>query len=251
MESLMMLSYLPSDELLVEAAKCFFGTPYVSGTLEGSPEQLKIDINRTDCILFVEQCVAMTYLVKTAEEGKVPTFEDFARQIQKMRYRNGVVDGYASRLHYTSEWILQNESAGLIEEITEDLGGNRFDQQFSFMSGHSDAYAALKGNREEIERIRKVEQKLNGATEYFYIQASEIQDVEHNIKDGDLIFFTSKTQGLDITHVAIAYVVFDKYDESKTLHFIHASSRAQEVIIEPKTLAEYTKTGIRVARLSF
>ncbi len=247
----MELAYLPSDELLVEVAKCFFGTPYVAGTLEGSPETLKIDINKTDCILFVEQCVAITYLIKTAPEGYVPTFEDFCGQIQRMRYRGGVVDGYSSRLHYTSEWIMQNEEAGLIREITAELGGKPLEQKFYFMSEHADAYAALKGNPEETGRIREIEGRLELAAEYFYIPAAEIPDMVDKIKDGDLVFFTSRVGGLDITHCAIAYVVFDKEDCSKSLHFIHASSKAKKVIIEPKTLAEYTKTGIRVVRLTF
>ncbi len=251
MQGLMQFSNLPSDELLIETAKCFLGTPYVAGTLEGSPEELKVDIRKTDCILFVEQCIAITYLLKNAEGGDVPTFGDFTGKVRDMRYRNGVVEGYASRLHYTSEWILQNESAGLFEEITKELGGMALDQQFSFMSGHTDSYAALKGNPGEVERIRSVEESLNGATGYFHIPASEIPDTENEIRDGDIIFFTSKVKGLDITHVAIAYEIYDKEDDTRSLHFIHASSRAGKVIVEPKTLADYTKTGIRVARLSF
>ncbi len=264
----MNLAYLPSDELLLEVAKGFFEVPYVAGTLEGSPETLKVDIYKTDCILFVEQCVAITYLIKMAAKGipgndsmdtwaenvseaEVPTFEDLVGQIQKMRYRDGKVDGYSSRLHYTSEWILQNEETGLMEEVTAELGGVPLDQKFSFMSEHSEAYAALKGNPGEIAKIRAVEEALNEAAEYFYIPAADIPEMEHLIKNGDLIFFTSKVDGLDITHCAIAYVLFDKDDLSKSLHFIHASSKAKKVIVEPKTLAEYTKTGIRVVRLNF
>ncbi len=268
MQGLMSLAYLPADELIVEVAKCFFNTPYVAGTLEGSPETLKIDLGKTDCILFVEQCVAMTFLIKNASrnipgnasmdtwadnvvKAEVPAFDDFAELICNMRYRDGKVDGYSSRLHYTSEWIRQNENAGLIKEITDELGGKPLEQKFSFMSEHTEAYVALKDNPDEAEKIRAIERRLGDIGRYFYIPASYIPYAVHKIKDGDLIFFTSKISGLDITHCAIAYVVFDKDTESKSLHFIHASSKAGKVIIEPKTLSEYTKTGIRVARLSF
>ncbi len=250
-KELMQYRALPSDELMVKVAEYFLGTPYVAGTLEGTPEELRIDIRKTDCILFVEQCLAITYLLSTAEEGTPPTFEDFRQQILGMRYRDGILDGYASRLHYASEWILQNEAAGLIKEITAQTGGRKLSQQFSFMSTHTGSYAALDGNPKEIERIEEVERSLNSATEYYYIPASEIPGMEHKIQDGDIIFFTSKIEGLDITHVAIAYTVHDGEDGTDTLHFIHASTRAGKVIVEPKTLAGYTKTGIRLARVTF
>ena len=40
------------------------------------------------------------------EKGNT-TFDDYKAELEKIRYRDGVIDGYASRLHYFCDWILQ------------------------------------------------------------------------------------------------------------------------------------------------
>ena len=57
-------------------------------------------------------------------------------------------------------------------------------------------------------------------------------------------FILASLEGIDVSHVGFAY------HAGKELHFIHASSSQMEVVIEKKTLQEYTKTGIRVVRLN-
>ena len=86
---------LPMSELVIKIAKHFLGTPYVSGTLEQEPERLTVNTRETDCILFVEMCLAMSLTAKDPE----PTFEKYVDNLRKLRYRDGVVDGYASRIH--------------------------------------------------------------------------------------------------------------------------------------------------------
>ena len=44
--------------------------------------------------------------------------------ITRIRYRGGRLAGYPSRLHYFTDWLLDNERRGLIEIITADLGGS-------------------------------------------------------------------------------------------------------------------------------
>ncbi|MBQ3985501.1 MAG: DUF1460 domain-containing protein [Oscillospiraceae bacterium] len=112
----------PAGELIVRCAKEFLGTEYVAGTLETEPERLTINMDKTDCILFVEMCLAMVQTVKSDD----PTFENFCRNTQALRYRDGKVDGYASRNHYTSAWIRQGEKNGIFKEMSRDLGGRRF-----------------------------------------------------------------------------------------------------------------------------
>ena len=92
---------------MVRAAKHLLGQPYEAGTQEGREERLRIYLTRTDCILFAETCLG---LVRTVQrKGAQATFEDLAQTLQGTRYRDGAVDGYASRLHYTTEWIRQGE----------------------------------------------------------------------------------------------------------------------------------------------
>ena len=100
---------LGMNELITKAALMRLETPYVANTLErGEKEELYVNIHETDCILFVESCLA---LAQTAKSGDT-TYTNFCKKIQELRYRNGEVDGYPSRIHYTSEWLLQAEKDG-------------------------------------------------------------------------------------------------------------------------------------------
>lgn len=230
---------LPMPELVVTIAQQFLGTPYVAGTLEETPEQLRVFLDKTDCILFVEMCSCFALTVKSDK----PSYELLCDNIRNMRYRGGKVEDYASRIHYTSEWILQNTANGVLREYTQELG-EQYEQQFFFMTAHRDRYKQLADSTLFV-KIQAVEQYLNKQTPYYYISQERLRKPEiiSQIQSGDIVCFVSKPgNGIDIAHVAIAYEVDGE------MHFIHASYGAKQVIIEPKTLADYATNGIRVCR---
>ena len=234
---------LPMSELVIKVAKHFLDTPYVAGTLEIEPERLTVNTRETDCILFVEMCLAMSLTAKEAE----PTFEKYVDNLRRLRYRNGKVDGYASRLHYTSEWIIQGETRGIFHEVSRQCGGSVLDQKFNFMSNHPASYKQLKDNPKAVAKIRIAEQNLE-TWDYWYIPKADLPKCIKNIKTGDIIGFNSSTPGLDIAHVAYAYW------EGDTLTFIHASMSGKKVVINKTPLVEYTNgikghNGLRVVRL--
>ena len=59
-----------------------------------------------DCLTFVEYTLAQAL------------GSSFADNLQKIRYRDGIIDGYTSRLHYTSDWIENGVRQGLLEDVT-------------------------------------------------------------------------------------------------------------------------------------
>ena len=234
----------PAQQLIIRVAKEFLGTPYVAGLLEQEPEMLTIDTRHSDCILFVEMCLAITLAVQSDD----CSFEHFCQITQSLRYQGGEVDGYASRNHYTSAWILQGESNGLFTEVSRETGGVPRGQHFNFMSTHPDSYKQLAGNPGLVEMIADTEAWLNGF-EYYYLPQSNIDNLCKGIRTGDIICFVTPVAGLDIGHVALAY------EHNGQMHFIHASSAAKKVIISEETVADYIKThkstcGLRVVRLS-
>ncbi len=244
---------LPLGSLVLEVARSMEGTPYVASTLEVEPESLQIFLDKTDCILFVETAVALAMSFKGLEivqgsspRAAEPSYELFCRNVQNLRYRGGKVDGYASRLHYTSEWILQGESNGIFTEVTADLG-SQISQKFSFMSTHPDSYKQLRNDAKTRAEISQVERLLSNHGSYYAITQARLSDpkVASQISDGDILAFVSTVGGLDITHVGIACTA----DDGK-MHFIHASTKSMEVVVEQKTLAEYAKTGVRVIKLN-
>ena len=234
---------LPMSELVIKVAKHFLGTPYVAGTLELEPERLTVNTRETDCILFVEMCLVMSLTAKDPE----PTFEKYVDNLRQLRYRNGVVDGYASRIHYTSEWIIQGSVRGIFQEVSRECGGSRLDQKFNFMSTHPASYKQLKNSPETVKKIQAVEENLE-SWDYWYIPKADLPKCIKNIKTGDIVGFNSSTPGLDIAHVAYAYW------EGDTLTFIHASYTDKKVIINKTPLVQYTNgikghNGLRVIRL--
>ena len=231
------------SELVIVVARHFIGTEYVASSIEMEPERLTVSTTKTDCMLFVEMCLAMSLTAK----GGSRDFASYCDNLRKLRYRDGVVDGYSSRLHYTSEWIRQGESRGIFEEITGDLGGLPYAQKFNFMSKHPQYYRQLKDNPAETARIREVEKNLE-KYEYRVIPKDKLGKAVSGIKTGDIVCFDQNTAGLDIAHVAFALREGDK------LTFIHASSKAGKVIVNPVSLIEYTcgiksHDGLRVVRM--
>lgn len=232
---------------MVRAAKHLLGQPYEAGTQEGREERLRIYLTRTDCILFAETCLG---LVRTVQRcGAQATFEDLAQTLQGTRYRDGVVDGYASRLHYTTEWIRQGGRTGAFEDISEALGGVRDTRRIDFMSTHPDSYAPLKGESQYAKdnrgRIREMETRVSALPRY-YVPKERLAAVEERIQSGDILCFATSVDGLDYSHVVIAY----REKPGDRLGFIHASTSAKQVVIEPRTLEAYLQANARIKGIS-
>ena len=228
-------------KMMVRAANALLGQPYVAGTLDELPnEKLCVFLTRTDCILFVETCLG---LVQTARRNTV-SFEYFVSELQCSRYRNGVYSRYEDRLHYTTEWARQGVARGVLEDMTEALGGVRYDHPVHYMSMHPDAYPRMT----DVEAVKAVEDSIN-AVPSTYIPKNRLKEALKGIRNGDIILFTTTVDGLDVSHCTIA-----KVDAGKPVRFIHASTGAMKVILEPRTLEEYVMgrkavTGIQVFRV--
>ncbi|MGL5508667.1 MAG: N-acetylmuramoyl-L-alanine amidase-like domain-containing protein, partial [Microcoleaceae cyanobacterium] len=101
-------------------ADYFLGTPYVANLLDGSSqEKLVINLKGFDCVLFVENILAIARSIASNDY----TFINFVQGIENLRYRDGQINDYCSRLHYFSDWIRDNEKRGIVVNITEKLGG--------------------------------------------------------------------------------------------------------------------------------
>ncbi len=233
----------PINEKMIVAAISRLETPYVAGTLEQVPEVLVINIKESDCILFVESCLALAL----NSNSKTPSFENFTNIIKDLRYRDGVVDGYASRIHYSSEWIQQGEKNGYFKEITSELGGKPYNQTFSFMGTHPKLYKQLASDQKEVEKIISIEKRLNNSADYYVIAKEDVPSVLSKLKSGDIIGFNCSAKGLDIAHIALVY----KNGDNTT--FIHASMGGMKVMVEPGDIASYinkvkSNNGIRIIR---
>ncbi len=228
---------------IVAIGKTFTGIPYVAKTLEiGETESLVINLQGLDCTTYVENVLAFSTLLR---DGKAD-FDSFTKTLKTIRYKNGSLDGYASRLHYFSEWIANNESKGLLKDITSEIGGTEITKDINFMSEHRDLYPFLKDDS-NFEKIKASENYLNNQS-ICVLPQDQIAANEHLIQTGDIIALTTSIKGLDITHTGIA-----TREKDGRIHLLHASTGSMEVEVSKLPLAEYLKkiknnTGIMVAR---
>lgn len=234
---------LPLDKMIAETGKFLLGKPYVAATLEANEaEQLVVNLHELDCTTFVETSLA---LAQTAR-SKDFSFDNFTKKLTNIRYREGKIDQYPSRLHYFSDWIFDNQRKGIVKDITRKIGGDTIRFNVGFMSTNPDKYKALAAHPEFTPTIADQEKAINQRT-YYYVPKAKIASIACKIKSGDIIAITTSFNGLDISHVGFAIW------QGKKLHFLHASSQFKEVIISDKTLADYvngvkSNTGIIVLR---
>jgi len=238
------LDSLSIDLRIIEIAKMFLQTPYVGGTLEGNgPEKLRVNFRELDCTTYLENVVVLSVIA-----GKRDFKEsDFLKELEKLRYRKGKLTDYTSRLHYFTDWIFENESKGIVKNITAEIGGVKYDKNIDFISTHVESYPALKADSSFVKIIRDNEKAINNREMYF-IPEEDISKLENKIQNGDLIAITTKIKGLEISHVGIALHVNDR------LHLMHASSHAKKVVISEIPLADMLmknklQSGIMLVRV--
>jgi len=232
------------DSTIVQTALFFLEKPYVAGTLEQSErEELIVNLHELDCMTLVEYCLALSRSAHLPS----PDWNSFERELKQIRYRNGIIDGYVSRLHYTTDWIFDNIGKGIFEDVTYALGGRKFIPNVHFMSENYEKYPHLTDDPDAVQQIARIEKAINTRNSYYYIPKKDIAQYQSRIKSGDIICFTTAISGLDVSHLGIAYW------NNRRLTFIHASSLAKKVIINPESLVDYcnsirTCTGIMVLR---
>jgi hypothetical protein len=234
----------PIGEVVVRIGESFIGTEYKAHTLEtDGGEQLVVNLSGLDCTTFLENVLSFARLIKKDST----TIDNYDNELTNIRYRNGIINGYNSRLHYFSDWIFDNVEKKVIQDITKDLGGVPVKFQINFMSSHPSLYKHLKETPSLISIIQTQENLINTRT-YFYIPKDKVKSVEGKLKDGDLIAFTTSVKGLDVSHVGIIVKGIDG-----TMHLLHAPQPNTKVQITKDHLSDYIlksnkDTGIIVLR---
>lgn len=235
----------PIGDIVVEVGKQFLGSPYEPNTLDGSDgEELVINLRGFDCVTFVENVVVLARCIKSNRL----TYDAYKEELKKIRYRNGTINGYSSRLHYFSEWICDNEKKRILEDVTNKLGGIPYEKKIDFMTTHWSLYPKLSVDS-VFMKMKVIEDSLTSHKQIF-IPKSHIGHLTSRLHNGDIIAITTSTEGLDISHVGIAVRMKDG-----SLHYRHAPDVKGKVKISEETLDKYihkhpSQTGIMVGRVS-
>lgn len=233
----------------------FLGTPYVAATLEGNAEEcLVVNVRQLDCTTFVE---TVTALVLTTHQGSM-RFADYCANLQKIRYTDGRLQGYASRNHYFSQWITNAERMGVAREMRGDRATDY--QPFvgqqtirvGYMTRHPKLYPMMSDNRALQREVAQKERNTSGQ-EVRYIPTRLLggsREELHDVQDGDVLALVTSREGLDVSHVGIA-----EWGRDGRLHLLNASSQQKKVVLDTMSLFQYmrkntTNLGIRVIRIN-
>ena len=241
---------LPKDSCrTLHFAKKMLGVPYVAGTLDGNEEeQLVVLVDSLDCTTFVETVLAFCIADKRGERD----YEGFKKALTQIRYRDGILNGYTSRLHYFSDWIRNNEQMGFVKECTsETVCSQPKELWLDFMTTHVDSYLPMKKNPELVKEMASHEKNWQGTVvSYIPKEKLNLPPEGLKIKDGDVLALVTNIKGLDVVHVGFAFW------KDNQLHLLHASSSAKKVIEDPKTQYESSKNtkahiGVRAIRFVY
>jgi len=232
-----------AGERVAAVGRFFLETPYVGYTLEApGAEQLRINLHGLDCTTLVENALALSRLLVSDKQD----FENYRRLLTFIRYRDGKLDGFTSRLNYTSDWLTNNIQKGLINQVYSACKVDVFHPMVSYMSSHPNAYLALKADSLLIPILAEQESRINQLS-FSYLPKSKVTDQAKAIHNGDIIAITTGLPGLDFSHLGIAI------RQKGKVYLLHASSTGKKVLISEMPLSDYLAgikkhTGVVVVR---
>lgn len=125
---------LPFGDVVAKVGLSFRGTPYEGWTLEQDTDRefCFVTLEVLDCVTFFESSLAIARMIRQGQSSP----EQLLAQVTRTRYRDGVVGGYPSRLHYTCDWMDDNTRRKNVSKI--DLAGAvPFGRTIDFMSKHT------------------------------------------------------------------------------------------------------------------
>lgn len=223
-------------------ATSFIGKPYVAQTLEvNGDKELIINLSEVDCTTYLEYVLAS---VITLHQNENPQLADLAKTLTTLRYRDGIMNGYPSRLHYFSEWLADNAKKGFIVEVS-GLHFKHEKRTLSFMGTHRSAYPHLADDA-NFKAILALEKTFKPSLSI--LPKSKIELAESDLNHGDLIALVTSIKGLDVSHTGFIY------KKNGISYLLHASSSNKKVEISDILLIEYlaksrSTVGIVVYRL--
>lgn len=203
---------LARGEALVALARRALGRPYSAFSLDQGPtEQLRLDLTRFDCFLFVEQLLALVQLDPQRPAAAPPAFAEGVRQL---RYDGGR-QTYCDRHHYFSRWAAAAQRQGLLTDITPTLPGARRRRiPLRFMGDHPEAYRPMR----QAANRRCISQREAGLTvEQAYVPTGGLEKALPHLRNGDIFGLVTRVKGLDVTHVGFVEV------EGGRRHALHAA----------------------------
>ncbi|CAM4258720.1 N-acetylmuramoyl-L-alanine amidase-like domain-containing protein [Aquirufa beregesia] len=218
-------------------AEYFLGKPYVANALSAeNPEKLYLSLEDFDCVTFIENVMSL-YQSKGQDSL-------YKKNLIHWRYTQPKDIRFETRNHYFSAAMEQLMKDKWIVPIPTHEG-IQIKKSFTFLS----QFYRNKNKNISIIALEQVEKNLASAP-FSYIPSAKVNMVLSNLKEGDIVTFVSKRNGLDVQHTG--FLTFRK----SNWYLLHASQELKKVCVSDKNLVEYMKShpsflGIQVFRPNF
>jgi hypothetical protein len=193
----------------------FLGSPYQFPSLIGSsdtPEVFTVSFDTFDCVTYVEVVLAL---------ARASSVDDFTGWLRRIRYQGGRIS-WARRNHYMTAWIRSNTRAGALRSV-------RWPELRSVTKERT--LNVVRGLPPVRSRFRCIPRRA-------------INTLARRLETGDLIFFASVRQHLDVFHCGVIIC------KGENILLRHASRRAGGVV--EQDLNDFLKanrmSGVIIAR---
>lgn len=221
---------LPIGKVIEWTALQLMGKPYSIALLDQkTPEYLYISLNNTDCMLFIEEVVAVSELIKNNRLD----MNDLTTQIAKLRYHGDLA--YCNRNHYFKDWAYVNEKNGIFKDEAFLLTGINLPYKANVMSIHIANAAESNPHKADLACIKAREDIINNQESIGFIPLKDLPKYLSKIQSGDVIGIirhSENSKADSVHHLGIAYV------HNGVVSMIHASSEMHKVVISD-TLTGY------------
>jgi hypothetical protein len=245
------MSVQPLGQIMAWVALQLINQPYVGSLLDlQQPEYLYISLTKTDCMLFIEEVLAVSRLI---QQHKL-TMPNFIAYVKQLRYHqdgshqdgshlngnhleNSHKDSdisYCTRNNYFKDWALTNIQKGIVVDEALPLTNIVFPYKAEVMS------AQLRHNPKllhyaDLACIVKREQYINTTTQKLgFISLKLLPKYLGKIQNGDIVGIVRfPTSGDAVHHLGIAYI-----DKNGVVGMIHASNQKaiRRVVIAPSLI---------------
>ena len=136
----------PFGEYLGRTAAAKHGVGYEEIVPPPGDEILRVSLEQFECVSFIESSVAVA---RCGWQGRA-TGSCFERELIASRYRGGDIGDYASRLHYFTDWIGDNEARHRLRNF--DARAGREARQAGFLLYYEPGASARLGSESRNRR---------------------------------------------------------------------------------------------------
>lgn len=185
----------PLGQRIVYVAKQLEGLPLLPMPDNDEKGTCMVNMHGFDRLGFVNTVLALA----EASSAKLPRVEEFERQYESYTRRKGEDTGFASKLFYGADWIVDNVYRGHIKDMTEYVTGGGFKvKTFDYLTRHRDEFPALKDSA-TYDKVRMMEMGYRShRLPHLKKQSITNKSLHELLKDGDILIMLSPEIDYDI-----------------------------------------------------